>query len=141
MISACCRSRSHLFQGKAGLTLARMDRKCALNVQIALSSFLQRCMLGGTFWCVHFHTSVMFFDIGCTCFVVHDLRVNRDAASLEALHDGVEGWDRMVVLFGFELLYQYNISRIVVGKHTVLVAAHCLDWVASKVIREQCCKR
>ena len=59
VISACRRRRSHLFRGKAGSTLARMARKCALNVRIARSALLRRCMSGGTFWCVHFHTSVM----------------------------------------------------------------------------------
>ena len=81
------------------------------------------------------------FSVCRTCFVVHDLCVNRDAASLDALHDGVEGWYAMVVLLGCKRLYQYNISRIVVGKHNVLVTAHCTDWVASEVVGEKCCER
>ena len=70
-----------------------------------------------------------------------DLHVDRDAASLESLHDGVVGWDAVVVLLRLEWLYQYDISCIVVGKHDVLVAANCADWVASKVVSEECRKR
>ena len=76
------------------------------------------------------------FDVGFTGFVVQDLRVDRNAAICEALHDGVVGWDAMVVLFGVEWLYQNNIGRIVVGEHNVLVTAHRTDWVAPKVISE-----
>ena len=81
------------------------------------------------------------FNVGCTGFVVQDLRVDRDATSFETLHDGLVGWDAMVVLFGLEWLYQYKISRIMVGEHNVLVTTHCTDWVAPKVVSEQCCKR
>ena len=64
------------------------------------------------------------FNVGCAGVVVQNLRVNRDATSLEPLHDGVVGWDAVVVLLGLEWLDQYNISRIVLGKHNVLVATH-----------------
>jgi hypothetical protein len=49
VISAKDRSRSHLFLGKDGSAPARMEMKCALNVQIACSALLRRCMSGGTF--------------------------------------------------------------------------------------------
>ena len=42
------------------------------------------------------------FDVCCAGFVVQDLRVDRDAARLESLHDGVVGWDAVVFLLGLE---------------------------------------
>ena len=46
--SVCGSKRSHKFLGKSGATPARMNRKCALNVQMARSATLLRCVLGGT---------------------------------------------------------------------------------------------
>ena len=41
-------------------------------------------------------------DVGCTGFVVDDLRVHFNATCLETFHDGVVGWDAMVVRFGLK---------------------------------------
>ena len=49
VIYACGSRRSPLFLGKEGSVPARMEMKCALNVRIALSVLLRRCMSGGTF--------------------------------------------------------------------------------------------
>ena len=46
--SACGSKRSHRFLGKYGATPARMDRKCALNVQMARSDALLGCVCVGT---------------------------------------------------------------------------------------------
>ena len=41
-------------------------------------------------------------DVGCTGFIVEDLRVNFNATCLETFQDGVVGWDAMVVRFGLK---------------------------------------
>ena len=46
--SACGSKRSHKFLRKSGATPARIERKCALNVRIARSAALLRCVCGGT---------------------------------------------------------------------------------------------
>jgi len=62
------------------------------------------------------------FDVGCAGFIVKYLCIHFDAPCLETFHDGIIGWDAMLV--------QDYISCIVVCKHNVLVAAHCADWKA-----------
>ena len=41
-------------------------------------------------------------DVVCTGFVVEDLCVHFNAMCLEPFHDGVVGWDAMVVRFGLK---------------------------------------
>ena len=59
MISACGRRRSHCDLGNAGLTLARIMRKCALKVRMARSAAFLQCISGGTSWNLHFQVLVM----------------------------------------------------------------------------------
>ena len=73
--------------------------KWALNVRIACSALLRRCMSGGTFW------EIAFPDFGDvvkefgTDFVVHELHVNCKSAPLEAVHEIIVCWDTMVITF------------------------------------------
>ena len=67
-------------------------------------------------------------DVGCTGFIVKDLQVNFNSPCFEPFHDGVVGWDAMVVRFGLEGLYQDDICCIVIRDHNVLVTTHCKDW-------------
>ena len=66
-------------------------------------------------------------DVGRTGFVIKDLQVNFNAPCFEPFHDGVVGWDAMVVCFGLEGLHQDDICRIAIREHNVLVTAHRMD--------------
>jgi hypothetical protein len=69
-------------------------------------------------------------DVDRTRLIVEDLQVNLNAPCFETFRDGVVCRDAMVVRFGLEELHQYDICRIMIRKHNVLVTAHCTDWEA-----------
>jgi len=75
--------------------------KWALNVRIARSALLSRCMSGGNFWNLHFQTSVMLWrNLALTLLSMNCMStVNCKSAPLEAVHEDIVCWDTMMIGF------------------------------------------
>jgi hypothetical protein len=73
-----------------------------------------------------------------TGFIVDDLQVNVDPTCCKASHDGVVGWDLVMVRFSLEGLHQNDIGRIMICEHDVFIATHCADWESPQIIGDQC---
>ena len=62
------------------------------------------------------------FLVGCTCFVIEDLKVNSEASGFQTGHDGVVRCNTVLVTPGFECLVQDEVCISMVGNHDVLIA-------------------
>ena len=77
-------------------------------------------------------------DVCRTGFIVKDLQVIVDPMWFKAFHDGIEGWEPVMVRYSLEGLHQNDIGRIMIRKHDVLIATHCADCDLTQIIGEKC---